>query len=453
MIVPTNRLLIFIAAICIPAMTMAGITPILSVCSLTVLSSAGILLILDLLLSWQMKERVTVEFQPVYRIIQAEKSCLTVVIANKNRRMIRLSLGVAFPESVTTENYTMHCSVPAGADQYGLDWTVIGATRGIYSLNQCRAQVGSRLGFFGMRKPCMQKSEIRIYPNLRNEYRQVASFLHHSGMTGVHCVKHLGKGREFEKLREYVHGDCFDDIHWKTTAKRYKPVTKVFQIEKTQSLYISIDTSRTSARIVGHGHQKTDEFSQPLVPATVLEHSIASSLILANIAQRQGDLYGLITFNNKNERFLKASTGNSHYAAFRDALFTIQPEHVNPNFHEVMAYIKTKINRRSLVIFLTNLSDPVLGEEFIESVALIARKHLVMVCIPLYNHARPLFSEPVSTLEQMHDHLSRHIMWSSLSQMGKKLKTIGVRLMQVEPHKLSRHLVEAYRATKQRQLL
>ena len=57
----------------------------------------------------------------------------------------------------------------------------------------------------------------------------------------------IGKGREFEKLREYIPGDSYDEIHWKATAKRGRPVTKVFQIERTQEVYVVIDASRLSA--------------------------------------------------------------------------------------------------------------------------------------------------------------------------------------------------------------
>ncbi len=42
--------------------------------------------------------------------------------------------------------------------------------------------------------------------------------------------------------------DGFDEIHWKATAKRRHPITKVFQVERTQEVYAVIDASRLSAR-------------------------------------------------------------------------------------------------------------------------------------------------------------------------------------------------------------
>jgi uncharacterized protein (DUF58 family) len=78
------------------------------------------------------------------------------------------------------------------------------------------------------------RAELRVYPNLLGERRAVASIFLRRALPGVHSARQIGKGRDFEKLRDYVPGDSFDDIHWKATAKRAHPVTKVFQIERTQ---------------------------------------------------------------------------------------------------------------------------------------------------------------------------------------------------------------------------
>ena len=89
--------------------------------------------------------------------------------------------------------------------------------------------------------------EVHIYPNLKLEGKQIAHFLNR-GAIGIHAQPQIGKGREFEKLREYERGDSFDEINWKATAKRRFPVTKVFQLERSKEIYLALDTSRLSAR-------------------------------------------------------------------------------------------------------------------------------------------------------------------------------------------------------------
>ena len=66
---------------------------------------------------------------------------------------------------------------------------------------------------------------------------------------GAQTQRYLGRGREFEHLREYVPGDSFDDVDWKATARRGKPVTRIFQVERTQEIYAVVDSSRLPSRL------------------------------------------------------------------------------------------------------------------------------------------------------------------------------------------------------------
>jgi uncharacterized protein (DUF58 family) len=89
------------------------------------------------------------------------------------------------------------------------------------------------MGFWLRRKSVALKLEIRVYPNLIGERKRLSSLFLTRGRFGIHAQRQVGQGREFEKLREYIPGDAYADIHWKATAKRAKPATKVFQVERT----------------------------------------------------------------------------------------------------------------------------------------------------------------------------------------------------------------------------
>src|SRR5207249_6090507 len=108
-------------------------------------------------------------------------------------------------------------------------------------------------------------------PNLFSERKQLVALFLNRGTFGLHAQRQIGKGRDFEKLREYIPGDSFDEIHWKASAKRGRPVTKVFQIERTQEVYVIIDASRLSARSVESRGQRFDgrEQSRDFIPSTL----------------------------------------------------------------------------------------------------------------------------------------------------------------------------------------
>ena len=75
----------------------------------------------------------------------------------------------------------------------------------------------------------------------------------------------------------------------------------------------------------------------------------------------------------------RAHGGPAHFAACRDRLYTLQPQAVTPDFEELCAFLKLRLRKRALLIFLTALDDPFLAESFITSSELLARQHLLLV--------------------------------------------------------------------------
>jgi len=189
----------------------------------------------------------------------------------------------------------------------------------------------SYLGFWSARKAFPVQSEIRVYPDLLKERKNLAALFLNRGSVGLHVQRQVGKGRDFEKLREYVPGDSFDDIHWKATARRGKPITKVFQIERTQEIYVVVDASRLSAR------------------QSILERFVTASLVLGLAANNKATCFGLLTFTDGVDTFVRARNGKTHYSGCRDALYTLQPQIVTPDFDELCTFIRLRLRRRALI--------------------------------------------------------------------------------------------------------
>jgi uncharacterized protein (DUF58 family) len=268
----------------------------------------------------------------------------------------------------------------------------------------------------------------------------------------------VGRGRDFEKLREYIPGDSFDEIHWKATAKRGRPVTKIFQIERTQEVYVVIDASRLTARNAGAravaAPRSVSAGSTAPEAETVLERFITAALVLGLAAEQQGDLFGLLTFSNQVQKFIRARNGRAHYNACRDALYTLQPQVVTPDYDEVCTFIRLRVRRRALIIFLTPLDDPVLAEAFVRNIDLIRRQHLVLVNMIQPPGLAPVFTNPnVTSLDELYQHLGGHLLWDNLRQLDKNLQRRGVHFSLLQNERLSAEIVSQYLNIKQRQLL
>ena len=59
---------------------------------------------------------------------------------------------------------------------------------------------------------------------------------------------------------------------------------------------------------------------------TTLERFVTAALVLGLAAEQQGDLFGLLTFTDQVEKFVRAKNGQAHYSACRDALYTLAAE-------------------------------------------------------------------------------------------------------------------------------
>jgi uncharacterized protein (DUF58 family) len=211
-------------------------------------------------------------------------------------------------------------------------------------------------------------------------------------------------------------------------------------VERTQEVYVVIDASRLAARPVGQ--------------ETALERSINASLVVGAAAERRGDLFGLAAFSHQVEAFIRARNGKAHYAACRDAIYELHPQPVSPDFDEIATFLRLRLRRRALLLFLTALDDPVLAESFVRATRLLARRHLVLVGVLRPKAAQPLFHDAqVESADDIYRSLAGHLSWKRLRELEATLGRQGVRLALLDPNKVGSSLIGLYDEVKQRQLL
>ncbi|MEO8126163.1 MAG: DUF58 domain-containing protein [Bryobacteraceae bacterium] len=440
MIAPRSRLLWLVAAALLPGAAVAAFAPWTTAIAVIVAAAALCLAVGDALLSRDRLDGFRVLLPDIVRLAKDRESAFEVRVERTRDVEEKLRLGFAFPSAIVPVDEEVVTVLPAGSRASRLDWRCTPRQRGSYRLDRCYLESASRLGLWSIRTSTAVDCEFRVYPNLLSDRESAASLLLNRGQAGAHTQRQLGQGREFEKLREYSSGDSFDEIHWKATARRGHPITKVFQIEKTQEAYVLIDSSRLSARQSGGD--------------SILERFITAGLLLGVAAERQGDLFGLISFSDRVERFVPAKSGKSHYAACRDALYTVKERLVSPDFYELCTFIRLRLRRRALLLVLTELDDPVLAEAFERSVRLISRKHIILVNALKPAGLRPLFQDPEATSDaDVYKDLASHMRWQKLQELSRRLQQLGIRFSLLEPEKLALQLTSQYRSVKQRQLL
>ena len=444
MIVPRTRLILWVTLIVLPFAAVAATLPAAAGFAALFIGGLAFLVIYDALVARGRLIGVRVELPEVVRLQKDRAGTVEVRIQNDAQDARTLRIGLAFPREIAAEGDDRTTLLPANAAISRIDWPVTPVRRGQYFLDRVYLEGVSPLGFWAARTSQPVRSELRVYPNLFAERKNVAALFLRRGQLGIHTQRAAGQGRDFEKLREYVPGDSLNEIHWKASAKRGHPVTKVFQVERTQEVYVIVDASRLSARAFASGGTET----------TVLERYVTASLILGLAAEQQGDQFGLVTFSDRVLSFVRAKSGQAHYDACRDRLYALQPQSVTPDFEELCSFIRLKLRKRALLIFLTALDDPMLAESFAKASELISRQHLLLVNMLQPAGAQPLFSESnVATADDLYKHLGGHLQWHSLRELGKVLQRRGVRFSLLDPAKLSAQVIAQHADVKRRQLL
>ena len=450
MIAPRPGLVGWGTAIVLPLTILSTLLPGWRTLTLPPIALFVVVALLDLLWNWRKHRDLEFVVSDTIRTIAGRSFPLSLHLAapSAHSGIIRTALALPSSLSMTTSDAVLKLQSKELPPAVTLELRA--EVRGIFLVSQLFFDWISPLGWWIYRERQSISCEVRVYPDLTMEGRQLARFLKRNEV-GIHHYRHLGRGREFEKLREYEPGDGFDTIHWKATAKRRYPITKVYQTEKAQEVYVALDSSRLSGRLVENEYATAGSTGGQI---PTLERTIASSLLFCAAAQSQGDLFGLLTFSDKIDHLVTARSGPAHFNRCRDVLAGLQTRLVSPDFGEIASTLMGRIKRRALIVFLTSLDDPVLSEAFLSSMDFVARRHLVIAVMLLAPSVRPLFSPPgVDKIDDIYQNIAGHLRWTHLTELRRQLHQRGIQFCLVSNKSVSLEVVSRYIALKRRQAL
>ena len=131
--------------------------------------------------------------------------------------------------------------------------------------------------------PVGPAGEIAVLPDLR-AVGGLHAKLNRFALRGLgsRSAPRLGKGREFDRLREYVRGDEFRDIAWRASARHRKLIVREHRLDRSQDVVVCLDRGhRMAARVAG---------------LTRLDHAVNAAVLLGYICNRMEDRVGLVSF-------------------------------------------------------------------------------------------------------------------------------------------------------------
>lgn len=362
---------------------------------------------------------------------------------------VKLRVAVAWPDGCETPHRILETTTTSVSNS-NVSWNITPRQRGNIHIDTIHYETISPFGLWALRRHTSAALNLRVYPALLEDRGVLAPLFLRKPAAGLHVVRQVGKGREFEQLREYLPGDSYEDIYWKGTARRGHPVTKIHQIERTQDVYIVVDASRRSLR------RLTGIEAPGQAPTTQMDRFVRAAMALSLTALQQGDRPGLAVFGPTLRHFLRAAGGQPQYAAFRDSLYDLHARPDPPDFADVFADLGNRLRQRALLLFLTDLDDPVLADQFCEEIKPFAHRHVVLVGQLQAPGIAPVFTDrqtPPATDTDAYARLAGHLLWHGARQTGNRLRAQGIHWVSSPSESLVAEMVSSYLNIKRRQLL
>ncbi len=316
-------------------------------------------------------------------------------------------------------------------------FTVTALRRGEVRLSRPTLRTG-RVGGLAVRQgPCGSETALKVFPNVarlgRYEALRQARAL---SALGIHRIRQAGLGTEFDHLRSYTRDDDFRRIHWKATARRGTPITKIVRTERGQSVLLALDVSHWMGVSAG--------------PLSRLDYAVDAALFLAHAVQRTGDRVGLALFSNEVSCFLAPSAKPGQMRRILEALYAVSPDPVHPSYRNLARHLLARRIPRSLVVVLTEPPDPESAGELVKALAAFRRRHLPLVV----GFQDPSLADVAAALPTDLTELCRRLAARELMQeRGQRLRVQrqhGLETLDVLPEALSVSLVNRYLELKRR---
>ena len=281
---------------------------------------------------------------------------------------------------------------------------------------------------------------VRVYPNL-DESKQDTIYLIRSRQIAMEKrhQQQRGQGREFESLREYREGDEWRDICWSATARRGKLISKSYRIERSQTVWLVLDAGRLlRTRVLG---------------LSKLDYAAGAALSLAQVALYSGDRVAMLAYGRRVQQRLPAGRGAGHVRALLEGLAQIKGEELEADHQRAAEALLTFQKRRSLVVWITDLSETATTPEVIESASRLAHRHLVLFTVIGQPELRELLRERPETPRQMFHHVAAQEIVQRRDVLLRTLRQQGALTLEVDPAHLSSAIVNQYLSAKERSLI
>jgi uncharacterized protein (DUF58 family) len=364
---------------------------------------------------------------------------IALTVENKSRSGMHVSLIDNVPTVLRAEAPELELKV-APKKEASKTYDILPTSRGETALSSVYVRYQGAMRIAEKWAVADLPQRICIYPNLVEAQRhsiylvrsrQIEMEKRHTRMKGM--------GREFEGLREYREGDEYREICWTASARRGKLVTRLFQIERSQTIWLVLDAGRLMrTKVAG---------------LTKLDYAANAALSLGQVALGSGDRVGLLTYGRAVRHRVAPYRGSAHLRQIIEKLARVQGESLEGDHLLAVSSLMSMQQRRSLIVWITDFPETAMTPEVIDAAAQMTMRHLVLfVVIGQPDLAITANKEPDSVSGMFQTTAAQEMMHRREILLAK-LRQRGALAVEVSSAAASTAVVNSYLDVKQRSLL
>jgi uncharacterized protein (DUF58 family) len=293
-----------------------------------------------------------------------------------------------------------------------------------------------RLGLLRVIRRQVVAADVRVIPSLPAVRRLTVLPQLGGAQIGPTAAREHGDGTEFSELQVYQSGMDTRAIDWKASARHLELRVRRFRAEQNQRVIVVLDTGRSMRERVG--------------PLSRLDHAIHIGLALAQVALRGGDQVGLHAYGLRPQTWVRPGAGMTQLRKLIKNAAELDTDERESNPVHGLRDLVSRLNRRSLIVLLSNVSDPTATELLTEALAGLARRHLVV----LVTLADPGTHEPLADEPDNLEHVTRALLRDDIARDRKfaldRMRNRGIHVLSAEPNTAALLVLRRYFHVKQR---
>ncbi len=373
------------------------------------------------------------------KLSNGDENQIEVILESRYPFIIHTEVIDELPVQFQVRDFLLEAEIaPWGTKRF--TYSLTPRVRGEYVFGQLHVFTQSPLGLFKRRFSMEGQNSCKVYPSFIHMRKFAFMTLHQKHPAeGIKRIRKLGQSLEFEHIKEYVPGDDIRSMNWKATAKRANLMVNVFQEQKSQPIYVLLDTGRT--------------MKMPFNGMTLLDFGVNSALAFANVGLKMRDKVGLLCFSKTLQQTLPASNRKDQLGKVSDALYRLDTGFPDTDFEHLYAKVNRNIPTRSLLLLFTNFEHVDALKRQLPYLQALNRKHLLVVVIFENTVLATLAKAKVGTIPEVYQKTMAQKLSMEKKQMMLEMERRGVSCLLTPPEQLTVNTINKYLWIKSKNLI